>query len=180
APGSKSTLIAALAPNATVISGELYEHRARTTEEFAKQQGANNVRVMIHDATRELPFVPASFDRVLVDAPCSGTGTLRHNPEIRRRLNESDIAQLADKQSQILKNAAAVVRVGGRLVYSSCSIEKDENEAVISEFLKENRSFARANLEVVPSLLIVDGAARTWPHRDDVEGFFVAALRRVG
>ena len=179
APGSKSTLIAALAPSATIISGELYEHRARMIEEFAKQQRANNIRVMIHDATRELPFPPASFDRVLVDAPCSGTGTLRHNPEIRWRLSESAIAQLAEKQKQILKNAAAVVRVGGRLVYSTCSIEKDENEVVISDFLKENRAFARVRLDNAAGLITADGAARTWPHRDDVEGFFVAAFERT-
>jgi 16S rRNA (cytosine967-C5)-methyltransferase len=180
APGSKSTLIAALAPSATIIVGDLYEHRARTIAEFGKQQGANNVRVMIHDATRALPFPPVSFGRVLVDAPCSGTGTLRHNPEIRWRLKESDIAQLAKKQKQILKNAAAVVRVGGRLIYSSCSIEKDENEAVISDFLEQNRNFARARLEVMAGLITDDGAARTWPHRDDVEGFFVSAVERVG
>jgi 16S rRNA (cytosine967-C5)-methyltransferase len=180
APGSKSTLIALLAPSATIIAGDLYEHRARTIEEFAKQQGANNVRVIIHDATRELPFPPASFDRVLVDAPCSGTGTLRHNPEIRWRLNESDITQLAEKQKQILKHAAAVVRVAGRLVYSTCSMERDENEAVISDFLKENRTFARVKFDVAAGLITEDGGARTWPHRDDVEGFFVAALRRAG
>jgi 16S rRNA (cytosine967-C5)-methyltransferase len=120
-----------------------------------------------------------SFDRVLVDAPCSGTGTLRHNPEIRWRLNDSDIAQLAAKQKQILKHAAAVVRVGGRFLYSTCSIEKDENEAVVSDFLKNNRTFARAKLEAAASLITEDGAARTWPHRDDVEGFFVAAFERT-
>ena len=180
APGSKSTLIAALAPSANIISGELYEHRARTIQEFAKHQSATNVHVIIHDATRELPFPPASFDGVLIDAPCSGTGTLRHNPEIRWRLNESDIAELADKQKQILKNAAAVVRAGGRLVYSTCSIEKDENEDVISDFLKNSRAFARVKLDNGGGLTTEDGAARSWPHRDDVEGFFVAAFRRVG
>ena len=180
APGSKSTLIAALAPSATIISGELYEHRSRTIQEFAKHQSATNVHVLIHDATRELPFPPASFDGVLIDAPCSGTGTLRHNPEIRWRLNESDIAELADKQKQILKHAAAVVRAGGRLVYSTCSIETDENEDVISDFLKNNRAFARAKLDNAGGLTTEDGAVRSWPQRDDVEGFFVAAFRRVG
>jgi 16S rRNA (cytosine967-C5)-methyltransferase len=179
APGSKSTLIAALAPNATIISGDLYEHRGRLIAEFAKQQGANNASVIIHDATRELPFPPSSFDHVLVDAPCSGTGTLRHNPDIRWRLNESDIAQLAQKQRQILENSAAVVRVGGRLVYSTCSLERDENEAVISDFLKENRGFARARREIAAGLTTEDGATRTWPHRDNVEGFFVAAFERI-
>ncbi len=178
APGSKSTLIAALAPQATIIAGELYEHRVRTIQQFAEYQGADNIRVMIHDATRELPFAPVSFDRVLVDAPCSGTGTLRHNPEIRWRLDESDIAQLAEKQKQILKNAAAAVRVGGRLIYSTCSIETDENESVIDDFLSNSPNFTRADLDISADLLNENGSARTWPHRDDVEGFFVAAFER--
>jgi 16S rRNA (cytosine967-C5)-methyltransferase len=177
APGSKSTLMAALAPRATFIAGELYEHRARTIAEFAIQQGATNVRVIIHDATRELPLA-ASFDCVLVDAPCSGTGTLRQNPEIRWRLNESDIAHLADKQKQILKNAATVLRIGGRLVYSTCSMERDENESVIKDFLERNPNFKRARLNVPANLLNTDGTARTWPHLDDVEGFFLAAFER--
>jgi 16S rRNA (cytosine967-C5)-methyltransferase len=180
APGSKSTLVAALAPRATIIAGELYEHRVRTIQQFAEQQGANNIHVMIHDATRKLPFLPGSFDQVLVDAPCSGTGTLRHNPEIRWRLSESDITQLSEKQTQILENAAAVVRADGRLVYATCSIEKDENETVISDFLTRNPNFTRANLGVSAALRNADGSARTWPHRDDVEGFFVAALARAG
>src|ERR1043165_67146 len=177
APGSKSTLMAALAPRATFIAAELYEHRARTIAEFAIQQGATNVRVMIHDATRELPLA-ASFDCVLVDAPCSGTGTLRQNPEIRCRLNESDIAHLADKQKQILKNAATVLRIGGRLVYSTCSMERDENESVIKDFLERNPNFKRARLNVPANLLNTDGTARPWPHLDDVEGFFVTAFER--
>ena len=177
APGSKSTLMAALAPRATFIAAELYEHRARTIAEFAIQQGATNVRVMIHDATRELPLA-ASFDCVLVDAPCSGTGTLRQNPEIRWRLDESDIAHLADKQKQILKNAATVLRIGGRLVYSTCSMERDENESVIKDFLERNPNFKRARLNVPANLLNTDGTARTWPHLDDVEGFFVTAFER--
>jgi 16S rRNA (cytosine967-C5)-methyltransferase len=85
APGSKSTLMAAEAPEATIFAGDLYEHRAGTIKQFASQQQARNIHLIVYDATQQLPFTNRLFDRVLVDAPCSGTGTLRHNPEIRWR-----------------------------------------------------------------------------------------------
>lgn len=178
APGSKSTLIAALAPQALIVSGDIYEQRARTIKAFARQQDAGNVLVIQHDATIELPFDRGSFDRVLVDAPCSGTGTLRHNPEIRWRLTASDISELAAKQKLILHNAAAMVSPGGRLLYSTCSVEEDENETVVDDFLRNHHEFARTALDVPKQLTTADGAARTWPHRDDVDGFFVTALER--
>ncbi len=178
APGSKSTLIAALNPHSTVIAGELYSHRARTIKDFAAQQGAGNIQVVVHDATRELPFANESFDRVLVDAPCSGTGTLRHNPEIRWRLQASDIDAMAEKQQLILRQAAQAVRTGGLLVYSTCSLEPEENEAVIADFVADDRKFARTPFDSGQHLVTETGAIRTWPHRDDVEGFFVAALRK--
>jgi 16S rRNA (cytosine967-C5)-methyltransferase len=176
APGSKSTLIAALSPQSTVIAGELYEHRARTIKEFSTQQGAGNVHVVVHDA-RAVPFSTESFDRVLVDAPCSGTGTLRHNPEIRWRLQPSDIEAMAEKQMLILEHAADAVRPGGVIIYSTCSLEREENEAVIARFT-ENGKFSAIAFDSPPRLLATKGAIRTWPHHDDVEGFFVAALRK--
>src|SRR5205807_2163847 len=126
APGSKSTLMAALAPRANIVAGDFYEHRARTIKEFAKQQSVDNIAVLVYDATRALPFENQTFDRVLVDAPCSGTGTLRHNPEIRWRLQALDIRAMAEKQELILKNAATTVSAGGVLIYSTCSLEPDE------------------------------------------------------
>ncbi|PYS23740.1 MAG: 16S rRNA (cytosine(967)-C(5))-methyltransferase RsmB [Acidobacteria bacterium] len=180
APGSKSTLMAALAPRANIVAGDFYEHRARTIKEFAKQQAVDNIEVMVHDATRSLPFENQTFDRVLVDAPCSGTGTLRHNPEIRWRLQALDIRAMAEKQELILKNAATTVSAGGVLIYSTCSLEPDENEAVIADFLAEHRDFQIVAFNSPSSLLSDAGTIRTWPHRDDVEGFFAAALRRNG
>jgi 16S rRNA (cytosine967-C5)-methyltransferase len=180
APGSKSTLIAALAPKASIVAGDLHEHRVRTISELAKRQGATNIQSLVHDATRTLPFTDGSFDRVLVDAPCSGTGTLRQNPEIRWRLQSADIAELAVKQARILEQAAAMVRSGGLLIYSTCSLETDENEAVVNDFLDQHPEFVKARLELLPHLLTDSGAVRTWPHRDDADGFFVAALRRKG
>ena len=180
APGSKSTLIAALAPEAVLIAGDIYEHRVRTISELAKQQEATNIQIVVHDATQTLPFTDGSFDQVLVDAPCSGTGTLRQNPEIRWRLQASDIAELSVKQKRILAKAAAMVRLGGLLLYSTCSVETDENEAVVNDFLDQHPEFAKAKLEASTDLLTDSGAVRTWPHRHDADGFFVAAIRRKG
>ncbi len=178
APGSKTTHLAALRPQALIIAGDLHAHRLRTLSELAKQQGANNITPVVCDATDRLPFVDASFDRVLVDAPCSGTGTLRRNPDIRWRLTPADIEELAEKQIRILMNASAVARPGGRLVYSTCSVEPDENERVVENFLNEREDFRRALLAVPPELQTEHGAVRTWPHRDNVDGFFVVAFER--
>ena len=175
APGSKTTHLAALAPQALIIAGDLHAHRLRTLSELAKQQGADNITPVACDATQRLPFAEASFDRVLVDAPCSGTGTLRRNPEIRWRLNAADIAELSAKQISILSKAAAMVRPGGRLVYSTCALEPEEDEAVVEKFVKEHNEFAQVRLAAPNDLQTETGAIRTWPHRHGTDGFFVAA-----
>jgi 16S rRNA (cytosine967-C5)-methyltransferase len=161
-----------------IVAGDFYEHRVRTLRDLAKTQGADSIRLVVHDATLDLPFADALFDRVLVDAPCSGTGTLRHNPEIRWRLKPVDIAELASKQKRILANAAAMVRRGGLLLYSTCSLEADENEAVVRDFIKSHTDFRSAPLAVSQDLLTDTGAIRTWPHRHDLDGFFIMAFRR--
>jgi 16S rRNA (cytosine967-C5)-methyltransferase len=178
APGSKSTNIAAQAPDSTIVAAELYEHRVRTLKELASQQQAGNILFVVSDATQSLPFAEGSFDRVLVDAPCSGTGTLRHNPDIRWRLQSADIAELAGNQKQIIETAGAMVRPGGLLLYSTCSLEKDENEAVITQFLEHHPDFLVSRFETHTDLQTKGGALRTWPHRQDVDGFFVMALQR--
>ena len=177
APGSKTTHLAALAPGASIVAGDLFEHRLRTLNELAAQQEAT-VHLVAQDATCGLPFPNQSFDRVLVDAPCSGTGTLRRNPEIRWRLKRSDIAELAEKQELILANASATVRPGGRLIYSTCSVEREENEDVVRSFLDKHKDFDRVTLDAPEDLRTEAGAVRTWPHRDGTDGFFVAAFER--
>jgi 16S rRNA (cytosine967-C5)-methyltransferase len=178
APGSKSTSMAAQAPDATVISGDCYESRVRTMRDLARLQQATLVPV-VHDAIGTLPFRTEYFDRVLVDAPCSGTGTLGHNPEIRWRLQQADINELAAKQRAILKQAAKVVGSGGLLVYSTCSLEVDENEAVARDFLGSHRDFEPNAVDVAPDLRTgKPGEVRTWPHRHQTDGFFVAVFRR--
>jgi 16S rRNA (cytosine967-C5)-methyltransferase len=177
APGSKATLIAARSAGAAIVAGDLYQHRVRTMKELAGQQQARNVWPITYDATQRLPFAPGSFDRVLLDAPCSGTGTLRHNPEIRWRLKPSDIIELAHEQRQMLASAAAMVRPGGVLIYSTCSLEIEEGEDIVSEF-RESHPVFDPLIRDVPQTLVKTGALRTWPHRDDVDGFFVMSFRR--
>jgi 16S rRNA (cytosine967-C5)-methyltransferase len=179
APGSKTTHIAALAGGqAQVVAGDLYPHRLRLVVEAAGRQAVAGVTPVVLDAEAGLPFAAETFDRVLVDAPCTGTGTLRHNPEIRWRLKAEDIAELSGRQRRILLEAARVVRRGGRLVYSTCSIEREENEEVIRDFLDGGADFRPINPSPARALQ-PNGAARTWPQRDDVDGFFVAAFERL-
>lgn len=179
APGSKTTHVAGLAgARALVVAGDLYEHRLRTVIEAATRQQLTNVCVVAFDAEQPLPFTDASFERVLVDAPCTGTGTLRHNPEIRWRLMPADIAELGARQQRILMNGARVLRPGGRLVYSTCSVEPEENEGVVAAFLKEHTDFNTLQVNAPAQLLTATGALRTWPQRDDTDGFFVAVLER--
>ena len=179
APGSKATQLAGLAGDAAlVVAGDLYEHRLRTVVESAARQGLKSVRAVAFDAEQPLPFAAASFDQVLVDAPCTGTGTLRHNPEIRWRLHETDVTDLAARQRRILAQAARTVRRGGRLVYSTCSVEPEENEQTVAAFLAAQEEFKPEPVAAPAHLLTAAGAARTWPQRDGADGFFVAAFAR--
>ncbi len=178
APGSKATHIAALAPSATIVAGDVYPHRVETMRRLAAKQEAR-IHVLVHDATKPLSLPDESFDRVLLDAPCSGTGTLRRNPEIRYRLKPDNINELADQQKQMLARAAAVVRPGGRLLYSTCSVEPEENERVIDHFASANPDFRRINLSTAfSSFSLQPSSLRLWPHRQGCDGFFIAGFER--
>ena len=176
APGSKTTQIADRLMG-LVIASDIHAHRLRTVKDTAKLQGLSNIHLLTLNGLEPLPFGESSFDRVLVDAPCSGTGTLRRNPEIRWRISADDIDDLSSRQQRLLLNAARVVKPGGRLVYSTCSVEPDENEAVVQTFLENNINFS---LLALPwgAALTIPGTVRTWPQHHDTDGFFVAALQR--
>jgi 16S rRNA (cytosine967-C5)-methyltransferase len=178
APGSKTTHIAALSPRTTVVAVERHEHRVKILRESAATQGNDAIKAILGDAAGNLPLSKKSFDRVLVDAPCSGTGTLRHNPEIRWRLSNSDIKELSSKQSRILENAAEMVRPGGILLYSTCSVEPEEDEAVADAFLRDHTDFDQVPPSLARDLITNSGALRTWPQRHDVDGFFMVMFQR--
>lgn len=178
APGSKATQIAgALRDTGIVIASDLHEHRLRTVRETSKLHGLSNIRCLALNGLQSLPFRANAFDRVLIDAPCSGTGTFRRNPEIRWRISAEDIDDLASRQKRLLLNAAPLVKPGGRLVYSTCSVEPEENESVVQTFLENNINFSLLALPLsdAPSSR---GTLRTWPQHHDTDGFFVASLQR--
>ncbi len=189
APGSKTTLIAhsnSDAQNLNLVSklenlqvaGDFTAPRVRILRETIAKYAPNQVEIVRYDAAQSLPFAPQSFDCVLVDAPCSGTGTIRHNPEIRWHLEKGDFALLADKQLRILTNAAALVRLNGRLVYSTCSLEPEEGEQIIEQFLSKNNDFKIVKTPALERFVIAQGFARTFPQRDDADGFFVSVMER--
>jgi 16S rRNA (cytosine967-C5)-methyltransferase len=179
APGGKTGLVASRCRPSILVAGDLYAERLRNLKENLVRQGVANASVVRHDAERGLPFAPASFGAVLVDAPCTGTGTIRHNPEIRYFLSPDDPAGLSRKQLAILTNASKTVGSGGALIYSTCSLEREENELVVKEFLSKNREFIKTRPSVPEQFITNEGYARTFPHSDGMDGFFIAELRRV-
>ncbi len=179
APGSKTSQIADQAGDAaTVVASDLHEHRLKTVIATAGVHGLESIKAIALDATRPLPLPKNSFDGVLVDAPCSGTGTLRRNPEIRWRISSADIAELSGRQKQLLLNAAMAVRPGGRLIYSTCSVEPEENEEVRQTFLENSHNFTKAEILSSSPLPAGSETIRTWPHRQGTDGFFICAFTR--
>jgi|CXWL01.1.fsa_nt_gi 16S rRNA (cytosine967-C5)-methyltransferase len=161
-----------------MVAGELHRSRVGYLRENCRRQGADDVQIVQYDAEKGLPFAEQSFDFVLVDAPCSGTGTIRSNPEIRYHLNPDDLAELHSKQLTILTNASKLVKVGGSLAYSTCSLEREENEAVCMAFLKTGQ-FESFVPNLAGRFITPDGYARTWPGRDGMDGFFIAQFGRL-
>lgn len=178
APGGKTGLIALAHPDSLGVAGDLRPARVDYLKSNLKNQGVTNVRVVQYDAERPLPFADGTFNAVLVDAPCSGTGTIRANPEIRYFLAPDDFASLQRKQLSLLVNASKLVSSSGLLFYSTCSLEVEENEDVCDQFLSHGSTFERENPSVPSHFLTDSGYARTWPHREGMDGFFVAAFRR--
>lgn len=177
APGGKTGLIAKGIAAGLVVAGDLRDQRVAFLQENCRRQRAK-VSIVRYDAEDSLPFADKSFDAVLVDAPCSGTGTIRHNPEIRYFVKPGNFAELQAKQLRILQNASKLLKNGGLLVYSTCSIEPEENEDVCRRFLADNYAFEKIEPNVPACFITDDGFARTWPHRDNMDGFFIASFRR--
>lgn len=189
APGSKTTQISSRfqvsnsvfqASNSGFlhVAGDFSLPRVRILKETIEKFGSRSIEIVRYDA-RRLPFADESFASILIDAPCSGTGTIRHNPEIRFNLRETDFPALTILQAGILRSAARVVRKNGRIVYSTCSLEPEENEAIIDDFLSKNSNFTISTKELPEKFVTEKGFARTFPPRDDADGFFVAVLHRI-
>jgi 16S rRNA (cytosine967-C5)-methyltransferase len=181
-PGGKTTQMAAAMGDAgAIVAADVRGRRLDLLTRAVAESGARHVHVVQANA-RAAPVFQTVFDAVLVDAPCSGLGTLRRDPDIRWRRAESDLPHLAAAQREMLAQLATVVRPGGRLVYSTCSSEPEENDAVVDAFLADHRQFRRVTPDwftrrpELAALLDANGALKTLPFRDRLEAFYAAYL----
>jgi len=192
APGGKTILLARGAgASGRVVAGDLREHRLRALRQQLTRTRTTNVQLVALDATGPWPF-SQKFDRVLIDAPCSGTGTLSRNPEIRWRLKPEELDSAHRWQTALLRNGLAAAGESGRVVYSTCSLEPEENEGVVAEALSQAPGWraisGRAALEphlrdgaAAGRFFAADAAFRTFPPEHGTDGFFAAVfVRREG
>jgi 16S rRNA (cytosine967-C5)-methyltransferase len=180
-PGGKTTAIAAaIGDRGLIIATDVRGRRVDLLATTVRLSGARSVRIVQADAAA-LPLA-ASFDWVLLDVPCSGLGTIRRDPDVRWRRSEADLPILAAAQLQMLMETASAVRPGGRLVYSTCSSEPEENEEVVARFLSGGE-FRPVPAQYLParmqSLVDAAGHLRTYPFRDGLEAFFGAVLAKA-
>jgi 16S rRNA (cytosine967-C5)-methyltransferase len=180
--GRKTTHLAEIMGNqGSVMAFDISGHKLEALRNAVKKSGITIVDTMIGNAACDLGnALREKFDRVLVDAPCSGLGTLRRNPEIKWRISPEDIENLASLQKNLLNSAAPCVRKGGTLIYSTCTLMPEENEKVIEDFLGNHKCFRRMQPPSVISGQMLDdkGFFRTDPHRQGTDGFFAALLEK--
>lgn len=184
APGTKATAIAErVGADGLVVALDRHERRLGLVTRDAERLGLANLRVIAGDALGIAERFDTDFDRILVDAPCSGLGALRRNPDARWRIQPESIETLAALQRAILAAAATRLRSGGTLVYSTCTLSREENEDVIEWTLARTPSLRRVSRDAIPArlhpLLADDGTMRCWPHRHDTDGFYAVRLERI-
>ena len=183
APGGKTCLMAEqMKGSGRVFAWDVHPHRVELIRAAARRLGLENVRPAVHDARRVMESMELAMDAVLVDAPCSGLGVMADKPDIRFRVTEEELESLPPLQAQILDACARMVKVGGRLVYSTCTILPAENEEQVRSFLTRHPEFELETDEAwLPEALresMRGGMLQLLPSRDGVEGFFIARMRR--
>ncbi len=182
APGGKTTHMAALMKNqGRILAGDVYDHKLKRVRDNAERLGISIIETLEIDAREIGAKFKGQADRVLVDAPCSGLGVLRRKPDARWKKSPELLKELPELQREILQSASEAVKSGGVLVYSTCTIDREENSAVVESFLKENPDFS---LEVtgkyLPSHKSEDSMVQLYPQRDGTDGFFIARMKRKG
>ena len=187
APGGKTTHMAQLmSDEGQIVACDVHKHRLDLMQENLERLGISSVKTVLSDG-RNLPaeIKAIECDRVLVDAPCSGTGVLRRRADLRWRRVEQDLTLLTKLQKELLEAAADQVKAGGILVYSTCSLEPEENSSVITDFLSTHPDFSLDNVQPY----LPEGFRRafpeqgkpyvtTYPHTHKIDGFFIARMKR--
>lgn len=180
APGSKTTHIAALMGNrGSIDAWDVYPHKVKLIKDNAKRLGISIIHTEVRDSVKPLPFLYETYDKVLLDAPCSGLGVLGHKVELRWRRKESDLSVFPPLQKQLIEQAAKYTKTGGVLVYSTCTLNPDENEHIINEFLSLHSEFAPEEFNFPVLGKSLNGMMTLYPDLVRSDGFFVAKLRKV-
>ena len=178
APGGKSFFAAErMGDIGTVVSCDVYDHKRNKIQEGAQRLGLGCIRTELQDAAMFRPEWEEHFDAVLCDVPCSGMGIIRKKPEIRYK-DEEPLRGLPDIQLAIVSNASRYVKAGGTLVYSTCTLLRRENEAVVQSFLQSHPAFEQVSFSLPVCTEPVDGCVTLLPHVHNTDGFFVAKLRK--
>ena len=181
APGGKSTQIAGrLQGQGFLLSNEWSPKRARILSQNIERMGVSNALVTNETADRLAKFLPGFFDRVLIDAPCSGEGMFRKEEAAITDWSQETVQMCAHRQAQILDAGAGLLRKGGRLVYSTCTFAPEENELTIEAFLQRNPEFILEAVQAPWFTPAGPGQFRLWPHKLLGEGHFAAVLRKLG
>lgn len=186
APGGKSTHIAELMNNTgCVYSRDVYEHKVLIINEMAKRLGLTNIKPQVFDATKLDKEMIEKADKVLVDAPCTGLGIIRRKPDIKWTKESKDTDNISKLQYSILENASKYVKEGGYLVYSTCTIEKEENINVVTKFIKNNSNFAMEDIMAfIPHSLegrelAKKGYMEFYPNVHNTDGFFISKMKKI-
>ncbi|UCG37915.1 MAG: 16S rRNA (cytosine(967)-C(5))-methyltransferase RsmB [bacterium] len=186
APGGKTGHLAQLTSNSGfIVAADLSLPRVRMTQDSLSRLAVTCVRLLAADLSSEGdPFLGGSFDRILLDVPCSGTGVLRRHPEGKWRKDPGTVGQLAAIQAGLLRSAVRLLAPGGRLLYTTCSLLREENEDDVEGFVHGARGVERLDLRrlfpaMPASLFNPSGDLRLWPHRHGCDGFFAALLEKI-
>jgi 16S rRNA (cytosine967-C5)-methyltransferase len=185
APGGKSTHIAEkLEETGQVISLDLHEHKVKLINENAARLGLNNIETKAMDSRKvQEEFEGSAFDRILLDAPCSGLGVMRRKPDMKYTKKEEDLNRLQSIQLQLLDSVTPLLKPGGTLVYSTCTIDRSENEEVVAAFLQKHTDF-EGDLSVIERMpkaiqpLMTDFQLQIFPQDFGSDGFYIASLRK--
>lgn len=179
APGGKAVYVKQLVPSAKVVACDIHSHRVELVKSYAKRM---NVEIETHcmDMTQYNAEWEQAFDTVLCDVPCSGFGVLDNRPDIKLFRENKDISELMKLQYAILSNCNNYVAVGGRLIFSTCTVFDNENGQNIRKFMKEHANFQQSSIEI-PELPQTQGKSsyQFLPHKDNMQGFYLAVLTRI-
>lgn len=183
APGGKTSYLAQLMKNKGMIEAwDIHPHRTKLVEETAKRLGIQIIRTKVKDATLKENNIE-KFDKILLDVPCLGTGVIRKKPDIKWKHDKTEIEEITKIQKTILQNCSEYLKEGGELVYSTCSILQEENENIISDFLKENKNFKIMPIPMNEKNTFYQyrenaGYFKVYPNKE-IDGFFICKIKKM-